>query len=119
MHLKKRDKSWEKPTSVDDDQFHLMVQTMESWLIADREALRSYYGQGFNENSIPKNYNVEDVEKARLEPALKEASKKTTKRKYHKINHDPQILGKIDPQKVSKSSQHCKQLLDKLTEIAK
>ncbi len=116
-HLKKRDPSWEKPLSTTEDQFHLMVQTMEAWLIADLQALQNFYKQHFNENPIPKNSNVEDIEKARLEPALQNASKNTTKGIYHKINHGPQLLGMIDPQRVQKASRHCKRLLDKLIEI--
>lgn len=32
---------------VADEQIHLMVPTMEAWLVADPEALARFYGQGF------------------------------------------------------------------------
>lgn len=42
-HLEKRDQ-WVPPPSVTHEQCHLMVQVMEAWFIADKEALTMYYG---------------------------------------------------------------------------
>ena len=107
-HLKLRD-NWESP-NVDDTHCHLMVQSMEAWLIADIEALKKYYGQKFKENTIPKNSNVEDIAKDSLEPSLKKASCNTTKGEYRKIQHAAQLLGMIDVAKVRKASDHCDRL---------
>ncbi|MDF0552275.1 DUF4276 family protein [Kamptonema sp. UHCC 0994] len=83
-HLKSRD-NWDAP-GVDDTHCHLMVQAMEAWFIADVEALKKFYGQGFKENSIPKNLNVETIDKDSLEPSLKAATRDTkSKGEYHKI----------------------------------
>ena len=84
-HLKLRD-NWESP-NVDDTHCHLMVQSMEAWLIADIEALKKYYGQGFKEKTIPTNLNVEKIPKDSLEPSLKAASCNTSKGEYRKIQH--------------------------------
>lgn len=46
VHLQQRD-GWQIQ-GVSDEQCHLMVQIMESWLLADRDALRAFYGAGFN-----------------------------------------------------------------------
>src|SRR5208337_3424902 len=43
-HLRGRD-GWKKPPTAHDDQAHLMVQCMESWFLADRDALSGYYKQ--------------------------------------------------------------------------
>ncbi|NES99663.1 MAG: DUF4276 family protein [Sphaerospermopsis sp. SIO1G1] len=75
-HLKLRD-NWDKPAGVDDDNCHLMVQTMEAWFIADIETLKKFYGQGFKENAIPKTADVETIPKDNLERILKTASGKT------------------------------------------
>ena len=49
-HLQTRDK-WNL-TGVEDDTLHLMVQTMETWIVADLDALAGYYGQGFNAGAL-------------------------------------------------------------------
>ena len=49
-----------------DEQCHLMVQVMDvEWFLADRDALESYYGQGFLEavRFLKLNPNVEQVSK--------------------------------------------------------
>jgi hypothetical protein len=50
-HLKMRD-NWDCPDSATDDNAHLMVQSMESWFLADRKTLAKFYGQGFNPNAF-------------------------------------------------------------------
>ncbi len=63
-HLKQRD-NWPLDPR-DDERFHLMVQTMETWIVADLDALTGYYGQGFLENAIPRASNLEGVSKAEI-----------------------------------------------------
>ena len=46
-HYHKDRDNWNRPKNGTDDQCHLMVQLMESWFIADVEALESKFGQGF------------------------------------------------------------------------
>lgn len=113
-HLKLRD-NWDSP-NVDDTHCHLMMQSMEAWLIADIEALKKYYGQGFRENAIPRDQNVERIPKDLLEPSLKTASCNTTKGEYRKIKHAAQLLGIIDVAKVRKASAHCDRLFITLTQ---
>ncbi len=46
-----------------------MVQAMEAWFLADREALANFYDGGFLANSLPGSpTNVEAVLKDDLEP---------------------------------------------------
>ena len=40
-------------TSVSDGQIHWMVQAMEAWFLADRAALRRYYGQQLRDSVPP------------------------------------------------------------------
>ena len=99
-----------------DDQVHLMVQTMETWLVADAEALRAYYGGRFNSNVLPKRPDLEKVPKENVGPALARATLKTQKGEYHKIRHASELLARIDPEKVQARCRHCRRLFETLTE---
>lgn len=107
--LQKKYKGWKLQT-IADHQCHLMVQIMESWFIADVDALKSFYGQGFQESPIPKNKNVEKIEKTTIEKSLSSTTAKTQKGEYHKIEHGAKLLELINPQKVRKAAQHCEKL---------
>lgn len=86
----------------------LMVQTMEAWFLADRDALATFYDGGFLPKSLPgSDANVEIIRKEDIERALKKATKRTTtKGEYHKINHGTVLLGLIDSKKVEDASPH-------------
>lgn len=111
-HLKFRD-NWDKPTGVNDDNCHLMVQTMEAWFIADIATLKEFYGHGFKENGIPKNTNVETIPKGEnnnLERILKIATDKTKKGEYHKTKHAYKLLELLDVDKIRQASPYCDRL---------
>lgn len=115
-HLRERD-GWDFE-GVDDDTIHLMVRTMEAWIVADPEALNSYYGQGFQASSLPRRENLEEVSKREVASALDRATQKTQKGRYHKIKHARQLLEQIDPAKVRQRCAHCKRLFDTLLGLA-
>ncbi|TAE48609.1 MAG: DUF4276 family protein [Oscillatoriales cyanobacterium] len=115
-HLKSRD-NWDSP-GVDDTHCYLMVQAMEAWLIADIDTLKRFYGQGFKENAIPKNRNVEMIEKDLLEPSMKAATRDTkSKGEYQKIQHASKLLELLDAEKVRKASLECDRIFRILTEL--
>ncbi|MEH2296253.1 DUF4276 family protein [Nostoc sp.] len=115
-HLKFRD-NWDEPSGVDDSHCHLMVQAMEAWFISDMATLKKFYGQGFKENSIPKNANVEIIDKDSLEPRLKAATRSTTKGEYQKIKHASKLLELLEVDTVRKASPYCDRIFTTLTEI--
>jgi hypothetical protein len=107
QHLKHRPgDGWEKPEDATDTDCHLMVQCMESWLIADPVALKAFFGQGFRENQLPATAgSVEQIAKAQLYSGLANATKHCkTKAQYGKGEHSFKLLGKIDPSKVTAAS---------------
>jgi len=106
-HLRSRE-PWE--CLGDDDAYHLMVQAMEAWLIADLEALSEYYGQGFRRGSLPRRRDVEAIPKDQLEPKLRAASHATQKGEHHKIRHAAPLLERLDPAKVRTRASHCDRL---------
>jgi hypothetical protein len=101
---------------IDEERCHLMVQIMESWFIADVDALKKFYGQGFKESVMPKTKNVETIKKDAVEKALKAATAKTQKEQYQKIKHGGKLLELIDPNKVCEAAQHCKKLFKVIAE---
>ena len=111
-HLSAKD-GWNMRDS-NDDAIHLMTQTMETWLLADSEALADYYGQNFARNALPKSDDLERVPKKDVEQALKQATRKTQKGTYHKIEHASDLLELIDPKKARKKCRHCDRLFSAL-----
>lgn len=104
-------------SNVSDNQIHLMVEVMESWFLADKDALRSYYGQHFLENRLPSNPNVEKIPKNDVINGLADSTRMTSKGRYHKTNHAPQLLAAMDPVKVRAAAPNCSRLFDFLSSL--
>ena len=96
---------------------HLMVQMMETWIVADPDALKAYYGQGFRANTLPRHQNLEEVSKRNIEQALDRATHGTQKEEYHKIKHAKDLLQRIDPMTVREKCPHCERLFDTLLRL--
>jgi hypothetical protein len=98
QHLAKNE-NWVDPKATTERIF-LMIQCMETWLIADSVTLKSWYGQGFNGAALPKQINLETVPKQGLYSSLANATRQTQKGAYSKIKHASELLKQIDSQKV-------------------
>ncbi|MGH9400534.1 MAG: DUF4276 family protein [Terriglobia bacterium] len=113
-HLQDREEwNGEHPS---DDHCQFMAQAMEAWFIADVEAISQFYGQGFRANLLPKQQDVEQIDKDNLEHSLKNATHDTTKGIYHKGKHAWQLLQRINPTTVRAAARHCERLFATLTE---
>ncbi len=111
QHLHARD-GWDFPP-LNHHQVFLMVQAMEAWFLADRDALAEFYGQGFPARSLPGTpTDIEAVSKGDLEPRLAHASKPTQKGEYQKVKHGFALLALIHPAKVERASPHAKRFHD-------
>ncbi len=110
-HLKAQD-NWDNP-GVEDKHCHLMVQAMEAWLVADRDNLREFYGQGFHEKALPNNPNIENVTKIALATALEKATRPTTKGPYRK-HHAFKILETTHLAVVRTAASFCERLVTTL-----
>ena len=115
LHLQNQDK-WNL-SFAPEETIHLMVQTMEAWIVADSAALSSYYGQGFRANKLPKATNLETVPKRDVEHSLSEATERTKKKSYHKIRHASDLLKRIDAEKVKARCCHCRRVFKALGRI--
>ncbi len=114
QHLITRDR-WDF-TGIDHDMIHLMVQTMEAWFMADKEAIKNYYGNRLNERALPNRRNVEDIPKDDLKPSLARSGSATRKGGYREIRDGSGILYYLDREKV-KTTLHGKRFFEKLEEI--
>lgn len=103
-HLARRD-GWQLP-AVDGDAIHLMVQVMETWIVADVPALSRYYGSGFESGRLPRRPMLEEAPKADLVRALDRATAATSKGAYRKIRHASELLARIDPEVVKRRCPH-------------
>ena len=94
------------------DSIFWMVEMMESWFHADKDALEGFYGAGFKKNALKANPKVEEIPKADLEKGLKEATKGTRKGDYfeNKTSHGAKLLSAISPEKVKKAAPNCRRL---------
>lgn len=111
-HLQARDK-WDMK-GVDARSVHLMVQMMEAWIVADADALSSYYEQGFNAGALPRAADLESVAKREVDRSLRRATERTGKGRYRKIAHASDLLQRIDAEKVKARCRHCERLSDEL-----
>jgi hypothetical protein len=106
-----------RPLSKTDSIFW-MLEMMESWFHADKDAVALYYKSGFGKNAMKSNPKVEEISKQDLIEGLKAATKETAKGKYHKTKHAPALLELIHPALVRKAAPNCESLfhvvLDKL-----
>lgn len=114
-HVKQREgDGLEKPSNASDKQLHFMTQCMESWFLADLDALAKFYGNGFDAKqlgSIPD--SVETIAKKDVFTRLENASEKTkTKGVYSKGGHSFKLLEKIDPNKVAAKSKWAKRFIE-------
>ena len=109
-HLSDRDE-WDLGFAAD-DAVHLMVQTMETWIVADSAALAEYYGQGFNESALSNRMNLEEEPKDAVKRALNRATEHSGKGRYHKIRHASALLQRIDAERVQERCPHCRRLFD-------
>ncbi len=113
QHLKARD-GWNCPAGATDDQCHLMVEVMGSWFLADRKALGEFYGQGYQENALSPNQQIEQISKEDVLDGLVQATRSTTKGRYDKGAHSFEILAKLDPAKVKNASPYANRFIEAL-----
>ena len=111
-HLQTRD-NWNLAFAAN-DMVHLMVQVMETWIVADPDTLAKYYGSRFRANSLPATANPETIHKTRIMTALRAATRYTQKRVYHKIRHASEILHLLDRRRVRERCPACDRLFDTL-----
>ena len=88
---------------------------MESWFLADADALESFYGSGFRKQYLSGNPNVEQFPKQDVLNRLDRATRNTSKGRYRKGKHGFAILELLDPAKVKGASRFADRFLGALS----
>ena len=115
QHLKaRREDNWDRPLGTEDNQCHLLVQSMESWFLADRQTLELFYVQGFQRNALPADPNIEQIPKRDVLAGLNQATRNTSKGRYSKGRHSFYLLGELNPDKVTNASRYAHRFVESL-----
>jgi uncharacterized protein DUF4276 len=103
--------NWRRPAWATERHLYLMVHFVETWLLADPEALQQFFKRGFDASVLPST-NLEDRSKQDVEELLKRATQGSQKGPYrHGQAHE--ILEIVRPERV-KTLQHGERLFDTL-----
>jgi hypothetical protein len=99
IHLKSRDQ-WSMPDGAAEVQVLLMTTCMETWIVSDRSALTSHYGQALQESALPPLMDLEDRAREDIQNKLVHATRNCGNR-YEKGRRSFEILSKLDPNVMS------------------
>lgn len=113
-HLESRkDNQLQRPENATDEHVFLMVQCMETWLVADVDAVKKQFGNGFTTAPFKEWKNLEEVPKPTIFDALKRATH-GCKPPYAKGTISFEALGNVSPAKVAAACSHANLFIDRL-----
>jgi hypothetical protein len=114
VHLKSRD-HWDRPAGVKNDQAQLMVTCMETWIIADREALRTVFGASLHMNALLPQNDLEGRSRQDVYSALENATRDCGKEKvYRKGTRSFQMLAQLNPETLNQYLPHFRRFITTL-----
>ncbi len=116
-HLQSRD-AWMRPEGVLNDQAQLMVTCMETWIMADQDALHAFYGAALNKNALLPAYELESRERHVVQQTLENATRSCGNDKmYRKGKRSFRILGELNPAVLEKHLPHFAHLVATLAKL--
>lgn len=116
-HLRGQNPGWQWPAGADGERVFLMVQAMETWLLADPGGLRSHFGGGFDEGAVAAWPALEEVDKEKVFEALARATA-SCRTRYAKGRVSFALLARIDPARVEAACPHAGALMGRLRAVA-
>lgn len=111
QHLKARE-GWDKPNKATNEHAYLMVQVMETWLLADLANLSNFFGSKFKPDKIADWPDLEAVPKLSVLDALYRATAQCGKRQYAKGRISFDVFGQISPELVQQKCPQAKLFLE-------
>lgn len=88
---------WDQPAGAEDDQVLYMTTCMETWIMADRQTLRTHYGQHLNEGALPPTNDLERRTRHDVQDRLVQATQ-NCKNAYAKGKRSFEVLEQIKPE---------------------
>jgi hypothetical protein len=94
-HLQARDQ-WAQPAGATDEQVLFMTTCMETWLVADRAALKTHFKDGLRDSALPPLVQLEDRHRHDVQDKLTHATRNCSN-PYEKGKRSFEVLGKLSP----------------------
>lgn len=94
-HLRRRD-PWPTPQDAENRQVLFMTTCMETWIIADRQALAAHYGQALQLSALPSTAHLEQRAREEIQERLAQATQGCSNA-YVKGKRSFAILGWLHP----------------------
>lgn len=113
-HLRQRD-NLTKPPSAEESNLAVMATCMESWIVADRVALRQVFGSELQENALPPIVDLEARNRHAVQDALEHATRTCGPTKaYKKGRRSFQVVAALAPQTLRQHLQYFRDFEAKL-----
>lgn len=110
--------NWDRPANASDDHLHFMATAMETWIIADKEAIRSRFPKDFRENAIKDIRDWEQRSKLQVKELLRLATgERLGKGRYEKGEVSFELLGRVNPQTLRKNCPHAERFFSALENL--
>jgi len=97
-HLKTRD-GWDKPLGSENNQVLFMTTCMETWIVADRDALTKHYGSELQISALPPLVDLESISRHDIQNDLFHATCDCSNA-YKKGKRSFDVLEKLSPDKL-------------------
>jgi hypothetical protein len=113
-HLLSRD-AWTRPNGVKNDQALLMVTSMETWIMADPNALHVFFGQSLQVSALLSGYDLEAKYRGDVLQALDHATRNCHRdKRYKKGTISFKVLANVTPGKLKRLLPHFERLISVL-----
>jgi hypothetical protein len=99
-HLSRRD-DWMQPAAATDDQVLFMTTCMETWVVADRAAMKDHYRDKLQDSALPSLVNLESRGRHDVQDKLMHATRNCTNA-FAKGKRSFEILAKLTPSTLEK-----------------
>lgn len=113
-HVRNRNgDNWPRPDTATDEHLHFMATAMETWIIADQDAIRSRFPKEFNDRAITDDLDWENLSTDRVQALLRKA----TGERYKKGKVSFELLGRVDPQTLRAKCLHAERFFSALERL--
>ena len=99
-HLLTRD-GWRQPDGATDEQVLFMTTCMETWFVADRQALQAHFKNKLQDSALPPLQDLETRSRHDVQDKLSHATRDCSNA-YEKGSRSFEILGKLNPGELKK-----------------